>query len=329
MKRILHRHEKNPILKPVGYDWEAVAVFNPAVMLLDGKIHVFYRAIGEYQNYISRLGHAVFDEELNLIERDEKPFFEPDFKTWWEKSIEDARITVLEETIYMTYVVTITPFPPGGVRIRLGIPKSDLVITRIGLAKISRDLKRIKRLGVISPLNMDERDTVLFPERINGKLAVLHRPSKWIGQRYGTDRPGIWFAYLDENSYFLYSHKLVMKPEYPWESYKIGSGAPPLKTEKGWLLIYHGVDNNRVYRAGAALLDLEEPWKVLARTRKPILEPEEEYEKIGDMPNVVFPEGAVILGEELLIFYGAADKVCCVARANIDELLDGMLSGKL
>ena len=102
-----------------------------------------------------------------------------------------------------------------------------------------------------------------------------------------------------------------------------------MKTDKGWLLIYHGVDDARTYRAGAVLLDLEEPWKVLARTEKPILEPEEDYEKTGDMPNVVFPEGAVILGDEVLIFYGAADKVCCVARAKIRELLDGMLSGKL
>ena len=90
-------------------------------------------------------------------------------------------------------------------------------------------------------------------------------------------------------------------------------------------MIYHGVDKGRVYRAGAVLLDLEEPWKVIARTTEPILEPEEEYERIGDMPNVVFPEGAVVIGEELLVFYGAADKVCCAAHVRLDELLNYLL----
>ena len=116
-----------------------------------------------------------------------------------------------------------------------------------------------------------------------------------------------------------------MKSEQPWEARKIGAGPPPVRTDKGWLLIYHGVDEDRVYRAGAALLDLEEPWKVIARTPEPILEPEEEYELVGDVPNVVFPEGAVVIGDELLVFYGAADKVCCVATAPLEEFIEHLL----
>jgi len=116
-----------------------------------------------------------------------------------------------------------------------------------------------------------------------------------------------------------------MKPEEDWEAKKIGAGPPPIETEKGWLLIYHGVDENEVYRAGAALLDLKEPWKVIARLPEPILEPEKHYEKVGDVPNVVFPEGAVLIGDELIVFYGAADKYCCAASINIDELLNEML----
>ncbi|MDY7079460.1 MAG: glycosidase, partial [Chloroflexota bacterium] len=110
-----------------------------------------------------------------------------------------------------------------------------------------------------------------------------------------------------------------------WECTKMGAGPPPLKTDKGWLLIYHGRDENMTYRAGAALLDLEEPWKVLARTPEPILEPEEEYERIGDMPNVVFPEGAVVIGDELFVFYGGADLVCCAASVHLDEFVDYLL----
>ncbi|MCK4450027.1 MAG: glycosidase, partial [Anaerolineae bacterium] len=100
-------------------------------------------------------------------------------------------------------------------------------------------------------------------------------------------------------------------------------------TDKGWLLIYHGVHENRVYRAGAALLDLEVPWKVVARTPEPILEPEEAYEREGDVPNVVFPEGVAVVGEELLVFYGGADKVCCAASVNLGELVDYLLQGAM
>ena len=116
-----------------------------------------------------------------------------------------------------------------------------------------------------------------------------------------------------------------MKSEQRWEARKIGAGPPPVKTEEGWLLIYHGVDENRVCRAGAALLDLEEPWKVIARTPEPILEPEEEYERVGDVPNVVFPEGAGTIGDELLVFYGGADEVCCAASVCLDELVNYLL----
>ena len=321
----LVRCSQNPVLKPKGYDWESVAVFNPAAAYVDGKIHLLYRAVGDYWNYVSCFGHAVFDQGLNLIERDPEPCLGPDMRIW-EVSVEDTRLTEIEGELFMTYVITPTPAPPGKVRVRLGIPKREMAITKIGLAKVSRDFKRFERLGIITPYDADERDTVLFPERINGRYAALHRPSNWIGPEYGTERPGIWFAYLDDLPGRMYGHRLVMVPQEPWESYKIGPGAPPIETEEGWLLIYHGVDVERVYRAGAALLDLEEPWRVIARTKEPILVPEEPYELEGDMPRVVFPEGAVVIGEELLVFYGAADKVCCAAKVTLRDFLEWLLA---
>ncbi len=316
------RYEKNPIIAPRGDDWEALETFNPAAVYVDGKIHVLYRAVGDYQNYVSRFGHAVFDRELNLIERDDKPFFEPNARIWWERSVEDARITEIDGELYMTYVVTITPAPPEKVRLRLSIPNPPQVITRIGLAKVSKDFKKFTRFGTITPQDADERDTVLFPQRINGKIAALHRPSRWIGPDYGPKRPGIWFAYLDEQNWTMFDHKFMMESKEVWQSYKIGPGCPPIKTEKGWLLLFHGVDNEREYRAGVALLDLNEPWKVIARTKDPIMVPEETYEMEGDVPNVVFPEGAVVINGELLIFYGGADKVCCVAKVKLNELVN-------
>lgn len=332
----LRRYKGNPILKPRGDDWESIEVFNPAATYIDGKIHLLYRATGEYVKYVSRFGHAVFDESLNLVARLDEPCFSPDLELW-EMSVEDARLTALEGRLYMTYVITPTPCPPYAVRRRLGLPLLPQARTRISLAEVTHESGHMsfQRLGVITPYGANERDTVLFPEKIGGQYAALHRPSAWIGPGYPTDVPSIWFAYLDDLPRRIsipqglpgrmYGHRLVMKPEQPWESKKIGAGPPPVKTDRGWLLIYHGVDENRVYRAGAALLDLEEPWKVLARAPEPILEPEEEYERIGDVPNVVFPEGTVTIGDELLVFYGAADKVCCVASVHLDELVDHLL----
>ncbi len=319
----LERYEGNPIIEPRGGDWEQIATFNCAALHRDGLIHVLYRAVGDYVRYAAHLGYAVFDENLNLLERPEEPIFGPDLKLW-EISIEDPRLTEVEGEVYLTYVITPTPSPPGAVRRRLGIPKPQTAGPRTALARV-RDFKEFERLGVITPYDADERDVVLFPERIQGRYAALHRPSNWIGPDYPVEQPSIWFAFLDGLPGRMYDHKVVMGAEQPWEGKKIGAGPPPIKTEEGWLLIYHGVDPNHVYRAGAALLDLEEPWRVISRTSEPILEPEAPYEVEGDVPNVVFPEGAVVIDDELLVFYGAADKVCCVARARLSELLSHLL----
>jgi len=315
----LRRYEGNPIIKPRGDDWESVATFNCAALYKDGKIHVFYRAVGDYVRYASYQGYAVFDKNLNLLERPEEPVFGPDIRLW-EMSIEDARLTEIEGEVYMTYVVTPTPSPPGAVRRRLGIPKPTCAAPRTALAKVEGlgepGGPRFERLGIITPYDADERDVVLFPEKIQGKYAAIHRPSNWVGPGYPVERPSIWFAWLDGLPGRMHGHRVIMQPEQPWEAKKIGAGPPPIKTEKGWLLIYHGVDWDHTYRAGAALLDIEEPWRVIARTKEPILEPEESYEVEGDVPNVVFPEGVVVIGDELLVFYGGADKVCCVAKRS-------------
>ena len=325
----LQRYEGNPILEPRGDGWESIEVYNPAAVCIDGEIHLLYRAVGEYTGYVSRLGHAIFDENLDLVERCDGPCFLPDLELW-EMSVEDARLTPLEGHLYMTYVITPTPCPPYSVRRRLGMPPRPQARTRISLAEATCDSGHMsfQRLGIITPYGSNQRDTVLFPEKIGDQYAALHRPSAWIGDGYPTERPGIWFAYLDGLPGRMYEHRLVMKSEQPWESWKVGAGPPPVRTDKGWLLIYHGVDENRVYRAGAALLDLEKPWKIIARTPEPILKPEEEYERIGDVPNVVFPQGAVVRDGTLYVYYGAADKVCCLATANLDDLITFVLSFK-
>ena len=323
----LIRHVANPILEPRGDDWESVAVFNPSAIYKDGRIHLFYRAVGEYHSYTSRLGHAIFDRKLNLVERNSEPWMTPDWRMW-EKSAEDPRVTEIDGDLYLTYVTTPSPSPPGAVRRRLGIPKPESAYPRTALAKVN-DFREIKRLGIITPFGADERDVVLFPEKIGGYYAILHRPANWVGPKYETSGPAIWFAFMESLDQKMVHHKLVMEAEADWEGNKIGAGPPPIKTDNGWLLIYHGVDKNSVYRAGAALLDLQEPWKVLARTPNPILEPEEDFERNGDVPDVVFPEGVVRIDNSLIIFYGAADKVCCAALVDVDKFTSDLLKKRI
>lgn len=326
---MLQRHEDNPLVAPRGDGWESGATFNPAAVAVDGRIHLLYRAVGEHRRYVSRQGYASFDADLKPRERREKPVFGPDIRLW-EMSVEDARLTELEGALYMTYSIIATPVPPPALRRRLGVPEPAMSFFRTALARVTGlgepTGPRFLRLGVITPYHASDKDVVLFPERVKGRYAVLHRPANWIGPGYPAARPSIWFAFLDGLPGRMYGHRVVMQPREDWEAKKLGAGPPPIRTEAGWLLIYHGVDWDHIYRAGAALLDPDEPWRVIARTRDPILEPEEPYEVEGDVPNVVFPEGAVVMGKELWVFYGGADKVCCVAKAPLDALLDRLLS---
>ena len=318
----LRRYAGNPILRYRGDEWESVAVFNCAAIQKD-EIHILYRAVGDYVSYVSRLGCAVFDRNLNLLERSQEPIFSPDIR-FWEMSIEDPRLVKIEGEVYMTYVITPTPSAPGAVQRRLGIPKPQCAAPRTAIARVPR-FWEFERLGIITPYNAEERNVVLFPKKIGGKYAVIHRPSNWIGPNFPVDRPSIWFAWLDSLPGMMHGHKVIMKPEQLWETKKIGAGPPPIETDMGWLLIYHGVNSDNIYRAGAALLDLEEPWRVIARTSEPILEPEEDYEREGDVPNVVFPEGAVVMDDKLVVFYGAADKVCCAASISLSKFVYHLL----
>ncbi|MBU3933695.1 MAG: glycosidase [Candidatus Omnitrophica bacterium] len=306
----LERYKDNPILKPNKANWwESQAVFNCAAVYKDGLVYLVYRAIGEYEEYISRLGLAVSRDGLNFERVSNQPIFEPqqDYERW---GCEDPRLTELEGRIYLTYVAHSKPAMNGGGA------HSALASTQ--------DLRNFKKLGIITPEGAVDRDTVLFPEKINNRYVMLHRPLNWVGPEYNTDSPSIWIAYSDDLKQW-FNHKRAMKPEEKWESYKIGAGPPPIKTEYGWLLIYHGVERQKeknIYRAGAALLDLDDPSRIISRLDEPILEPQEEYEKKGDVPEVVFPEGTVLLDERLHIYYGAADKACCLATINLKDLID-------
>lgn len=304
------RCPENPILAPdPAHHWEDEAVFNPGAVFHNGKFHLLYRTIGEYDHYISHVGHAVSANGIHF-ERKPEPVLKPQ-KKYERFGIEDIRINSLEGKFYLTHTVLGRPAPEGGEPHQVGLMKTE-------------NFETFERLGVITPPGFCSRDAVIFPEKISGFYLMLHRPLYLTRKQNPQDlslpeASGIWIAY-SKNLLEWEDHQLVMEPIYWWEEQKIGSGPPPIKTEKGWLMVYHGVDKNSVYRAGIALLALEDPRKVIARTKEPILEPTMNYEKIGDTPNVVFPTGLILKNGLLYLYYGAADKTCCLATVALTDL---------
>jgi beta-1,2-mannobiose phosphorylase / 1,2-beta-oligomannan phosphorylase len=317
-KGLLKRYSKNPILIPNESNWwESKAVFNCATSYDGDNVHMLYRAVGEYENYISRIGYASSKDGFCFTRRNEIAMFP--IEEYEKYGIEDPRLVEIDHQVYISYVIL-----SGYVR---DSPQASTALAT------TTDYIDYTRLGIITSKGSDNKDVVLFPEKINQRLSgreekityfFLHRPSSWIGTSYGVDRPSIWLG--EGNSLTSFEkHTLLLKPEQKWESLKVGAGTPPLKTKHGWLVIYHGVSNKRVYSAGAAILDLRDPGKVLGRTKKPILEPEEPYERYGDVNNVVFPTGACVIDGKLFVYYGGADKVCCLATVDLDDLLDYIL----
>lgn len=317
-KEVLERHKKNPILLPNDSNWwESKAVFNCAVLRDDNRIHMLYRAVGEYEKYISRIGYASSSDGFCFTRRREIAL--APLEEYEKYGIEDPRLVKIDQEIYLSYVVLSTYVSQR--------PSASTALAT------TNDFSNYTRLGIITSKGSDNKDVVLFPENVNQQLSdgtgnlkylFLHRPSTWVGSKYGVHRPSIWIGEGASLTNFE-KHTLLIKPEQQWEMLKVGAGPPPIKTKEGWLLIYHGVDRDHVYAAGAALLDLKDPTKVIARTKKPVLEPNEPYEKNGDVNNVVFPTAAYVMDEKLFVYYGAADKVCCLATIDLENFLDHIL----
>jgi predicted GH43/DUF377 family glycosyl hydrolase len=280
--------------------WETTGTFNPGAIVEDGSIHLLYRAVDA--NGVSRLGYAKTRDGRTIESRSSDPVLTPS-ESWEEFGCEDPRITRLDGSFFVTY----TAYSRRGPRIALASTK---------------DLLHFEKQGLVGP-DRNDKDCVIFPERINGKVAILHRLRSKVQIAYFdnieslTTSHSYWSEYLKH-----FGDYEVIKAKFPWEERKVGVGPPPIKTERGWVVIYHGVSLDRTYRAGALLLDLDDPKKVVARTRTPILEPETDFEQNGQVPNVVFPDGAVVRDGELLTYYGGADRVCCVASSPLDEFLD-------
>ena len=336
---ILRRYPGNPVLEPRPGLWDGVSVFNPGAVFHEGRVHMLYRAVGDLGQYVSSMGLAVSQDGRRFERAAEGPVLQP--RAGYEiGGVEDARITRDGDEFLITYAaVSRVPGPVYAEMDFFNATRADPFLKRPGIPPMgesftalarSRDLRSFEEGGVITPPGLDDRDGVLFPEKVNGRYVMLHRPSSWVGPGYGTERPSIWLAFSDDLQSWDYGtgdQYLLMKPELEWEGGKIGAGPPPIRTPEGWLMIYHGVDERYVYRVGAALLDPQDVTRVIARTEDFLMEPEEEFERVGIIPNVCFPTAALWEpgDEEMLVYYGAADRVCCLATADMDDLLDYLL----
>jgi len=218
--------------------------------------------------------------------------------------VEDPRITKINSKYLMTYVA---------VSIEEGI---------CAALAISRNLKKWKRKGVIFP--DQNKDVVIFPEKIKGKYVALHRPHGSLD----FSNPSIWISYSKDLVYWGNEKEILFPRENSWEETRIGPGGPPIKTDKGWLLIYHGKNKSGTYSAGAALLGLKNPGRIIARSPidKPLFKPTSMFEKKGFVNKVVFPTGVVedLDGESLLVYSGAADSYITVKKILIKDILDSL-----
>jgi len=311
----LIRFDGNPIIEPDRtHSWEAKATFNPAAIYMKGAFHLLYRALSDDDTSV--IGYAMSKDGEHVNERSAKPMYVP--RAPFEKKrrsgvgsgCEDPRVTQIGDTLYMCYTAYDGVDPP-----------------RIALTSIKRDDFLAQRWKwskpiLISPPGIDDKDAAIFPRKINGKYVILHRigVSVWID--FITD-----LKQLERERWV--EGRVLMKPQSTmWDSRKIGIGAPPIETPDGWLLLYHGISKREDghYHVRAALLDLENPTKVLARTKYPIFEPETPYERNGLVSNVVFPCGAVLHNKRLFVYYGGADKVVGVATIKLARLLDRLKS---
>jgi predicted GH43/DUF377 family glycosyl hydrolase len=305
----LERPLDRPLLEPTANAWESRYVLNAAAVRVDGTIYILYRAFGDDE--ISRVGMAWTRDGVRIDGRLGEPVFAPGNETE-AAGVEDPRTVVIDGRLYMLYTAW------------------DRKVAQIAMASIpveaflERRWDRWERHGLAFP-GLANKDAVLYPERIGGRYVVHHRID-----------PNMWVSYLDDLScpWPREPQKIFAgpRPGMMWDGVKIGAGGQPIKTTKGWLNIYHGVDYERSYRLGVLFMPLDDPERILYRSPNPILEPETDFEVGGAgswVPHVVFTCGTVpaedkdVIGPEddVLVYYGAADTAIGVARGRLRDIV--------
>lgn len=323
----LERASHNPIIEPRMYPWESKATFNSAAFLAKEKVHLIYRAIGN--NDSSVLGYASSHDGYNIVERYPYPIYskvdyfnKPNLSVLpidyvsgggWNGGCEDPRVTLLDDTLYMLY----TAFDGWG--------SLRIALTSIKLTDFEQKKWNWKKSVLISPPGEINKNWVIFPEKINGKFAILHSfyPNVLIDYFDSLDE-------LDGKKFIKSNNTRPVDHTRTWDSHFRGVGPPPIKTNIGWLILYHAMDHRNPdrYRMGAIILDFKNPTKVLYRSQYPILEPEECYENNGYKWGVVYSCGAVVRDGVLFVYYGGADKVIGVASIKLATLLNDLQKNK-
>lgn len=306
----LKKFKGNPIIEPIsGHHWESKYTKNPTAIYEKGKVHIIYRAMGEEETSV--FGYASSKDGFHIDERLNEPIYVPR-EVFEQKAqpgfsgCEDPRITKIENKFYVCY----TAFTGQG--------PWRVVLTSINVEDFLNKKWNWDKPKIISYPERSDKNSCLIPEKIKGKYAFFHR----IGGC-------IWLDFVDDLKFakgrYLGGKILLCPIPGRWDSKKVGIAGIPIKTKIGWLLIYHGLsDNDDKYRLGAMLLDLKNPGVLVSKLDEPILEPMENYESSGLRPNTVFSCGSVVIGDKLLVYYGAADQVIGVASGSFSKLLEAL-----
>ena len=331
------------LLSRTDLEFENEGVLNPAAYRDGDSVHILYRAVQKGNH--SSIGYCKLDGPLTMVERWDQPFMVPEFD-YELQGIEDPRIVKIDDLFYLTYTAYDGTNALGALATSKDLwhfEKQGIIVPSITYAEFG---KLVESTGNVNEgyyrdhkfyhFNSDpekillwDKNVIFFPRRINGKLVFLHRI-----------RPGIQIVSVNNiadltmafwRDYFLHLRDhIVLEPVYQHESRYAGGGCPPIETEKGWLLIYHGAeetDKGIVYSAcAAALMDIENPTKVIARLPYALFSPELKWELIGEVNNVVFPTGTALFGDTLYIYYGAADKRIACASLSLSALLTELMS---
>ncbi len=300
-KELFQRHPKNPIITVNHLSYPANSVFNAGVAMVGKETLLLLRV--EDRRGLSHLTVARSTDGVGNWSIHDRPSLMPSPETNPEETwgIEDPRITFLEEQ--KLWAVAYTAYSKAG-------PLVSLATTV--------DFDSFKRLGPVLP--PEDKDAALFPCRFGGRWAMIHRPVSAAGT--GTH---IWISFSPDLKHWG-DHRIIIQARKGawWDANKIGLSPPPLRTDEGWLILYHGVKktaNGTIYRLGLALLDLHDPCRVIARSDQWVFQPEESYEVFGDVDKVVFPCGWLRDGDTLRLYYGGADSCIALATASISELL--------
>jgi len=306
----LTRFSGNPVISPSKNWWETKATFNPGVTAFQDKIVLLYRSLGG--DSISRFGWAESSDGIHF-KRNEDPVFEGEAENPYERlGVEDPRISLIEGTYYICYTAP-SVYPASVYHTGKFAPSIERPAPwRVRPSLLTTvDFKTFERKGIL--IDIDTKDAAFFPEKIAGNWALLHRAY-----------PNLYLAASRDLKNWERQFVLASPRENSWDQERVGAGAPPLKTEKGWLLFYHGTSKNHQYMIGVLILDLADPTKILYRSSEPLLVPETNYEKEGLTPNVVFTCGAIEWQDHYLVYYGAADKVIGLAYIMKEELLNSL-----